>query len=105
MSLEQEFLISSEMTDQTLTIRIRGELDADTAPRLSDVLAAHIGVHQLVVDLAGCDFVDSSGISELLECRRQLGATARVRIEQVAPRVLRTFTIAGLLDEFEVTPA
>jgi len=50
-----------------------GDIDADTAPQLAEAIrTGHVSDDVcLVVDLAGVDFIDSSGLSVLLEARRR----------------------------------
>lgn len=102
---EPEFRISSSADDGIVTLSVVGELDMDTAPQLSGSMAEYLGVHELVVDLSACEFVDSSGIRELLLCRRAIGTGAPMRVVQVRPNVLRTLRLAGLDEVIDVVAA
>ena len=57
-------------------IRLRGELDVATAPRLEQRVDTLIqrGVHHLVVDLADLSFCDLAGVRVLMGADRQLRA-------------------------------
>jgi anti-anti-sigma factor len=105
--LQHEFRIDAEMaTPRTLTMRVIGELDADTADHLHETLAHWLGITGCVIDLSDCDFIDSRGISALLRCRLELPADAWIRLDAVPPNVEHTLRLAGLDTVFEIgTPA
>ncbi len=85
-----------------------GEIDIATAPRLREQLIGMVndGANQIVVDLSGVDFIDSTGLGVLI------GALKRVRTNDgdlalvcSEPRVLKIFEITGLLNVFAVHPS
>jgi anti-sigma B factor antagonist len=51
-----------------------GELDQSTASDLRQVLAPSLDkpTDPILVDLSGCDFIDSTGLSLLVETKRRL---------------------------------
>lgn len=53
---------------RSATLRLAGRLDAMSAPELRERLTALAagGVHQLTVDLADVDFIDSAGLAALV---------------------------------------
>ncbi|MFE0649301.1 STAS domain-containing protein [Streptomyces sp. NPDC059534] len=55
-------------------LRVRGELDLVTSPRIRRGVhdAVAVGRHDLVVDLSGVRFCDSSGVGVLIAARRLL---------------------------------
>jgi anti-sigma B factor antagonist len=71
------FLIESSMQGRYLMLRLVGELDADGAPRFERaLLAARAEGHtEIVLDLGGLSFIDSSGLWAITSawrwCRRQ----------------------------------
>ncbi len=88
-------------------LEVSGEVDVYTAPalrdRITDLLDA--GRHRLVVDLAGVEFLDSTGLGVLvagLNRAREVGGT----LDLVCPqeRVLKLFRITGLDEVFAVHP-
>jgi anti-sigma B factor antagonist len=85
--------------DDGLLIAARGEIDRSTAPRLSDALrrATFKAAGQITLDLCGVTFMDSSGISVLLNAVRRLTRRGRT-LSLVCPRgdLLRVFQLAGL---------
>jgi anti-anti-sigma factor len=78
-------------------VRVAGELDLDTADQLARALDACQG--DVVVDLAQCSFMDSSGLGALIRARNRLtteGGTLSVR--EAAENVRRLFELTGLTD-------
>ena len=68
-------------------VSVRGELDLGTHERLAEQLAqAAASPEPIVVDLSGCEFIDSSGIRSLL-----LGLRAANGTEEKSGR----FSVAG----------
>ncbi|MEK0098005.1 STAS domain-containing protein [Streptomyces sp. NPDC056002] len=104
------------MSPLTITIRdaatgpvleITGDLDHETAPELRKAVEA-LTLAQgqlLVLDLAGLDFCDSSGISALLSARslamKQGGGTALAAVPANTTRILG---IVGLDQVFTIHP-
>lgn len=75
------------------TLRIRGELDALTAPRLRPTLDALVAERRqdVVVDLADLRVIDASGVCALVTLFKRVSATGgRVRFSGLAaqPRVI-----------------
>jgi anti-anti-sigma factor len=54
-----------------LTLHVRGELDAGTAPHLRAALDGADAVTELVVDLSTTSFGDLRGVRELVRCARR----------------------------------
>lgn len=66
--------VHSEIVDDLLVVFPRGALDADAAPKLTELsarLANQDGTHA-AIDLAGVSFVDSTGIGALVSIHKQL---------------------------------
>ena len=77
--------------DDIAVVRVEGRLNMVAAPELRDVVAAAVagGRPRVVVDLAGVEFMDSSGLGALiasLKTARQAGGDLRIAAvnEQVA---------------------
>ncbi|HEY7075988.1 MAG TPA: STAS domain-containing protein [Solirubrobacteraceae bacterium] len=84
-------------------VAVRGDVDAATAPRLSDALddAVRVTTGPFVLDLSGVEFLDSSGINALLRVRSLLGRADRPLVlvcPPGAPR--RVLELAGIDDLF-----
>ena len=86
-------------------IEVSGEIDVYTAPKLREKLISLVeaGSYQLIVDMEGVEFLDSTGLGVLV------GGLKRVRahdgwIDLVCTqgRILRIFRITGLSRVFNI---
>lgn len=93
--------ISLERDHDTTVALLVGDLDGDTCGELGAALADGALDGNLVVDLAGLTFIDSSGITELVEARRAcLDRNGAFTLRSTTPTVRRVLEITGLLDHF-----
>ncbi len=91
-----------DIVDQGLkSVAVIGEVDSSTAPLLRRRLD-ELGMSPRV-DLSDCTFMDSSGISVLLQVH-EAAMTAGGQLTLVDPSscVIRLLTISGLLDHLPV---
>jgi anti-sigma B factor antagonist len=94
-----------DVDDRTTVIAVDGEIHVSTAPEFSGVLSASLasGRTRLVLDLTGVMFIDSTGLSVLLNTLRRItragGAMALVCSN---PTVLRLFEITKLDSTFDL---
>ena len=93
------FSISSEMDGPRAVMRLVGDLDLSTAPRVREEIVALLdhGVIELVLDLADLDFIDSSGLSVLIIALKRLRERqGDLRLRSVPARVQRVLEASGL---------
>lgn len=90
-----------------VVVEVNGEVDLATAPALRGHLLSVLRKHgnQVILDLAGVDFMDSSGLHLLLSTERRarlLGGALRL----VAPQrnVTRVLQVTGLDRHFAIFP-
>lgn len=93
------FVIASRRLDgRTAIISVQGELDLSTAPRLKWMLLDELegGSSELVVDLTGVTFIDSTALGVLVGVNRSpdLGAQLAV-ICQPSGHVRQVFEVSG----------
>src|SRR5436309_158996 len=108
MRLGPSFELDERHADGCVWLKLTGELDVATAPRLADRL------HQLreenqtvVVDLADVEFMDSSGLHVLCDAISDAQSghwTFEVR-DDLSPQVRRLFALMGLERFILATPA
>jgi len=90
---------------RTQVISISGEIHVSTAPEFSERLnhAIALGKTNVVLDLSRVSFIDSTGLSVLLNgLRRVRRAKGRMIVVCDNPTVLRLFEITRLDDTFEI---
>lgn len=95
-----------ETRDGVVVLRAEGDIDLATVGRLEHALsqARHEGT-RIVVDLAGCPFIDSSGLRALVDAQnatRQTGAS--LALVTADPNVRRVFEVSALDRVFEIHP-
>ena len=80
-----------------------GEIDIFTAPRLQEALqeALQSGIRRLIVDITNVSFIDSTGLSVLIDASRRLQERgARLEIVGSQANVTRVFKLTRLEDVF-----
>ena len=79
------------------TVRVSGEIDIATAPRLQKCLASLAEAPVVAVDLTEVPFVESSGIAVLIaEHKRRVAAGGQLVITGSSPLTLRVFDLTGV---------
>jgi anti-sigma B factor antagonist len=78
-NLSAPFSVRTESADGLRTVSVVGELDQGTAPELRGVLTEALGASpaSVLVDLSDCNFIDSTGLSLLVEAKRRLAGEER----------------------------
>jgi anti-sigma B factor antagonist len=82
-------------------VRVRGEVDVASIPRMTEALDDAIRESEgaFVIDLCDVDFLDSSGLSALMRARALLGRDDRALAVICPPGpVRRLFEVAGVTD-------
>jgi anti-anti-sigma factor len=83
---------------------VDGELDLATAPALRSSLVEHLdaGMTRITIDLSGCEFMDSTGLSLLVTTHHRLReAGGGLRLEGISKPVRAVLEMAGALDLFD----
>jgi anti-sigma B factor antagonist len=77
--LNPNFTVTSESPNGVVVVNVSGELDQATAPQLREAFDAAVENDEaaVLVDLAGCEFIDSTGLSLLVEVERRLAEEKR----------------------------
>jgi anti-sigma B factor antagonist len=88
-------------------VRLQGDMDMSTSPEVRRVMGPlwRAGTAQVIVDLAGVLYIDSSGIATFVE-GLQLSHKGGIRftLAGMTPAVEAVFELAYLRDVFDVTP-
>ena len=91
--------------DGAHVICVRGEIHVTTAPRFAEHLTSAIesGKTAIVLDMSGVEFIDSTGLSVLLNGLRLIGQRrGRLALVCTNPTVLRLFQITNLDRTFDI---
>lgn len=94
------FRVGSTRDAGVFVIEIEGELDMSTAPQLERELAAPLSSPSsgLVIDLSGCEFIDSTGIALLVKAWQRLDGEGGFALCGVGNQVARVLDVTGLED-------
>ena len=85
---------------KAVRVEPRGELDMSNADALRAVLISqHLPGHNVLLDLSGLDFMDSTGIQVLLEADAAARANGHsMTVGNLSPAVRRVLEISGVLE-------
>ncbi|GID26739.1 STAS domain-containing protein [Paractinoplanes brasiliensis] len=104
--MPDEFVTSLDSDGRTATVALHGEVDVLTVDQvrtaLTDALATH--PHQIVVDLSGLVFIDSTGLGALIfGFQRARDAGVRFRLTNPSAPIKQILVLSGLLEVVELS--
>jgi anti-sigma B factor antagonist len=95
--------INVENADGRAVVRVAGEIDVYTAPRLREQLLRVAGDGSLIVDLTDVSFLDSTALGVLVGAmKRQRERGGTMLIVTTGTRISRLFEITGLSRVFSL---
>ena len=103
-----ELNLQSETHDSHTVVTVAGEIDVYTAPKLRERIVALVdqGQYNLVIDMSGVEFLDSTGLGVLVgglnRVRAHDGSLSLVCADE---RILKIFRITGLTKVFPIHPS
>ena len=100
-----ELALTTERAGAHAVVGVTGELDAYSAPGLEEEVSRLLAddVNDLVFDLSGTKFLDSSGLRAILTAQRRLAERdGRLALRAPSEAVRRLLEITGLSDHFIV---
>jgi anti-sigma B factor antagonist len=86
-------------------LSVKGEVDVYSAPRLREKLVELVteGHRQIIADLEGVDFLDSTGLGVLVGGLKRLRSNdGDLRLVCSQQRILKVFEITGLTSVFRI---
>ncbi len=95
-------LDTNDTNDGGCRITVHGDIDLDTAPRLTEAIddARSRGRLHIAVDMNAVTFIDSIGLRALIEAHeRALASAGSVRIIEASTVVLRILDITGFTEQ------
>jgi anti-sigma B factor antagonist len=99
---------TGERGDRTFVVALHGEVDYASARQFREAVSAALAsgtVRNLVVDLAGVTFLDSTGVGTLVVASRiceEFGV--RLHVRNVNPFIARLFAVLGVCEALGVEP-
>ena len=94
--MELEF----ENKDGKLTVKVIGELDTVTSPKLEEELSKNIdGVKEIIFNLEELKYISSSGIRVLVTMKKKIG---NFKVLNPTNEVMEVFEMTGLVKVFNV---
>jgi anti-sigma B factor antagonist len=102
---EVELSVVTRREGARMVIGVTGEIDVYTAPtlreRLNELVAE--GEYNLIVDMAGVDFLDSTGLGVLVGgLKRTRSHHGTLRLVCAQEKILKVFRITGLTKVFPI---
>ncbi|TCT07998.1 STAS domain-containing protein [Aquabacter spiritensis] len=98
--------IEREATGSDLVLKVSGRLDTPNAKPFEQSLLAAVAETsgRITVDLAGVDYVSSSGLRALLVAGKAMRAAKReLALRALQPQIREVFDISGFSTLFEIT--
>jgi anti-sigma B factor antagonist len=89
-------------------VDVKGEIDVYTAPKLREKLIELVseGSYDVVVNLEGVDFLDSTGLGVLVGALKRVKAhDGSLSIVCTQDKILKIFKITGLTKVFPIHPS
>jgi len=86
-------------------VTMTGEIDFTVTPHMRERLAAFIEATSgdILLDLGGLDYIDSSGLAALIEARKKLQSKGRkISISEVSSQVRKLFNLTQIGDLFGI---
>jgi anti-sigma B factor antagonist len=89
--------------DGEIVLEVRGDIDVSSVDALRTAVerAISLAPRNLVFDMTGLRFMDSSGIAVLLQAAEQVGA---VELRNPSAIIRRVITLSGLAEVLRMTP-
>jgi len=93
-------IVEVEKQGQNIIVRLQGELDLCTAEEFKRVVEANLetrGVKNMILNLAGVPFIDSSGLGAILGRYKNIQERGgKLVAVELVPTVKRIFELSGL---------
>ena len=88
--------IDKKKEDGVLTYTLTGRLDTVTSPELeADMKHSLDGVHKLLMDFSGLEYLSSSGLRVLLAAQKVMNNQGEMILHNVNDTIMEVFEITG----------
>jgi anti-anti-sigma factor len=106
--MQSHFNVERRAERGATVLEVTGELDLAASPTLEDRLEQVFGdsVSQLIIDLRGLEFIDSTGLSVLVKAhQRSAEAGCRFGLVNGGSQVRRLLSLTGIAERLTVADA
>ena len=88
--------VKVENKGNEVVMKVEGRLDTMSAPQLEEKITA-LGeeVADLVLDLAGLDYISSAGLRVLLGAQKKMNKQGAMKVTKVKSEVMEIFEMTG----------
>ena len=91
--------IKQKRENRKVTVYVTGRVDTVTSPQLLDYLKeAMVGAEELILDIAGVDYVSSAGLRVILFAQKTMNSQGSMSVANVNKDIMETFELTGFLD-------
>ena len=91
--------IEKKRNASELTVALTGRLDTTTSPELEKALKASLdGVTDLVIDMAGLEYISSAGVRVMLTAQKTMNRQGSMRVIHVNDIIGEIFEVTGFTD-------
>ncbi len=100
-----ELALDVRKTESVSVVDVKGEIDVYTAPKLREKLIELVseGSYNVVVNLEGVDFLDSTGLGVLVGALKRVKAhDGTLALVCTQEKILKIFKITGLTKVFPI---
>ena len=100
-----DLTLATREVDGRTIVAVGGEIDVYTAPKLRDKITELVadGTYDLVIDMEGVEFLDSTGLGVLVGGLKKVRAhDGTLQLVLTQDRLLKIFRITGLAKVFVI---
>jgi anti-sigma B factor antagonist len=97
--------INHHTIEHTHSLKLAGEVDAYTAPKLKEVLVplTEKEGQEIIIDLSGIEYMDSTGLGIFVGALKSTKANnSSLKLRGMTERVRRIFEITGLTEVMDI---
>lgn len=100
-----DIVLDSRPEGKWMVVDVKGEVDVYTAPKLREKIVDLVtqGSHEIIVNLEGVEFLDSTGLGVLVGgLKRVKSHDGTMALVCTKPKILKVFSITGLSKVFPI---